>query len=90
MTRQHPTAALFGKTPLLALAHHAICVVSGKMATWAVGGVLLLLGTASAPVIAVASIGAFVAEGSAGGILGSTLGKEFSDGIYSLYELAIE
>ncbi|MEI8656409.1 hypothetical protein [Vibrio sp. Hal054] len=64
--------------------------VGGKMATWAVGGVLLLLGTASAPVIAVASIGAFVAGGSAGGILGSTLGKEFSDGIYSLYELAIE
>ncbi len=64
--------------------------VGGKMATWAVGGVLLLLGTASAPVIAVASIGAFLAGGTAGGILGSTLGKEFSDGIYSLYELAIE
>ncbi|ENM3871543.1 hypothetical protein O1E18_002445, partial [Vibrio cholerae] len=39
-------------------------VVGGKLATWAVGGALLLVGTASAPVVAVASIGAFIAGGS--------------------------
>ncbi|EOX1788529.1 hypothetical protein ACPD1L_003587 [Vibrio cholerae] len=50
-------------------------VVGGKLATWAVGGALLLVGTASAPVVAVASIGAFVAGGAIGGIMGSTAGK---------------
>lgn len=50
-------------------------VVGGKLATWAVGGALLLVGTASAPVIAVASIGAFIAGGTIGGITGSTAGK---------------
>ncbi len=50
-------------------------VVGGKLATWAVGGALLLVGTASAPVVAVASIGAFIAGGSIGGIMGSTAGK---------------
>lgn len=50
-------------------------VVGGKLATWAVGGALLLVGTVSAPVVAVASIGAFIAGGSIGGIMGSTAGK---------------
>lgn len=50
-------------------------VVGGKLATWAVGGALLLVGTASAPVVAVASIGAFVAGGAIGGVMGSTAGK---------------
>lgn len=50
-------------------------VVGGKLATWAVGGALLLVGTASAPVVAVASIGAFIAGGTIGGIMGSTAGK---------------
>ncbi|QXC56204.1 hypothetical protein KSS82_04670 [Vibrio mimicus] len=50
-------------------------VVGGKLATWAVGGTLLLVGTASAPVVAVASIGAFIAGGTIGGIMGSTAGK---------------
>lgn len=60
--------------------------LGGKMAAWAVGGALLLLGSASAPVVAVASIGAFVT----GGMLGSCVGKELIDGVYELYDWVVE
>lgn len=57
-------------------------VVGGKFATWAVGGALLLIGTTSAPVVAVASIEAFVAGGTVGGIIDSTAGKFTGDIFY--------
>lgn len=64
--------------------------LGGQTGTWAVGGVLLVLGTASAPVVAVASIGAFVAGGAVGGIVGSTVGKAVGDGAYFIYESTVE
>ncbi|WP_244230865.1 hypothetical protein [Vibrio ouci] len=64
--------------------------LGGKMAAWAVGGTLLLLGSASAPVVAVASIGAFVTGGTVGGMLGSSVGKELIDGVYELYDWVVE
>lgn len=47
----------------------------------------LTLGAASAPVIAVASISAFVAGGAIGGAIGSTAGKALGD---VLYESAVD
>ncbi|OXX57697.1 hypothetical protein B9J80_00225 [Vibrio sp. V12_P9A6T4] len=64
--------------------------LGGQAGTWAVGGVLLVLGTASAPVVAVASVGAFVVGGAVGGILGSTVGKAVGDGAYFIYESTVE
>jgi len=61
--------------------------LGGEAGALAVGGVMLVLGTASAPVIAVASIGAFVAAGAIGGIIGSTVGKAAGD---IFYEKTIE
>lgn len=55
----------------------------------AVGGTLLVLGVVgvtSAPVIAIASIGAFVAGGAVGGIAGSAIGKTVGDLAYFIYE----
>ncbi len=56
-------------------------------------GVLLVLGVVgvtSAPVLAVAAIGSFVAGGAIGGVAGSTAGKAFGDELYErivdLYE----
>lgn len=66
----------------------------GVLANLAVGGTLLVLGTASAvgitvsaPVIAVASISAFVAGGAIGGTVSSTAGKALGD---VLYESAVD
>ncbi|TMX35291.1 hypothetical protein DA100_14410 [Vibrio sp. Hep-1b-8] len=59
----------------------------------AAGGTVLVLGivgVTSAPVLAIASIGAFVAGGAVGGIGGSTIGKTIGDGFYFLYEKSIE
>ncbi|EOW9247055.1 hypothetical protein ACN255_003646, partial [Vibrio cholerae] len=64
--------------------------LGGQAGTWAVGGVLLVLGTASAPVVAVASVGAFVVGGAVGGIVGSTVGKAVGDGAYFIYESTVE
>ncbi|HBC3831636.1 TPA: hypothetical protein ACVU43_004896 [Vibrio parahaemolyticus] len=64
--------------------------LGSQAATWAAGGMLLVLGTASAPVIAVASISAFVVGGVAGGVLGTTAGKETGDIAYSIYEWIVE
>jgi outer membrane lipoprotein SlyB len=52
--------------------------------------VLLVLSTASAPVIAIASIGAFVAGGAIGGTLGSAAGKGLGDTVYDIYEWIVE
>jgi len=60
--------------------------VGGIAADIALGGVLLVLGTASAPVIAVASIGAFVAGGAIGGVVGATAGKTGAEFIYEYIE----
>ncbi|MEF1257080.1 hypothetical protein [Vibrio sp. M250220] len=49
-----------------------------------------IVGVTSAPVLAIASIGAFVAGGAVGGIGGSTIGKTIGDGFYFLYEKSIE
>lgn len=60
--------------------------VGGKAA---VAGTLLVLGVVgvtSAPVLAIASIGAFVVGGAVGGIVGSTIGKSVGDMMYVLYE----
>lgn len=57
-------------------------VLGGKLATLATGGVLLLLGAASAPVLAIASISAFVAGGAVGGVIGSTAGKLTGEVMY--------
>jgi hypothetical protein len=56
--------------------------LGGQAGAWAVGGVLLVLGTASAPVVAVASIGAFVVGGAIVGVVGTTAGKALGDVIY--------
>ncbi|WP_391091050.1 hypothetical protein [Vibrio sp. NH-UV-68] len=64
--------------------------LGSQAATWAAGGMLLVLGTASAPVIAIASISAFVVGGVAGGVLGTTAGKETGDIAYSIYEWIVE
>lgn len=49
--------------------------LGGLIGDAALAGTVLVLGAASAPVVAVASIGAFVVGGSIGGILGATGGK---------------
>ncbi|WP_332308844.1 hypothetical protein [Enterovibrio coralii] len=49
-----------------------------------------VVGITSAPVIAVAAVGAFVVGGALGGIAGSTAGKALGDGLYFLYEKSIE
>ncbi|WP_244230873.1 hypothetical protein [Vibrio ouci] len=58
--------------------------LGGKVATLAVGGVLLILGTASTPVVAVASIGAFAVGGAIGGIAGTNIGNVAGDIIYEM------
>ncbi|MEF1283467.1 hypothetical protein QTN94_05695 [Vibrio sp. M250220] len=55
----------------------------------AAGGTLLVLGivgVTSAPVLAIASISAFVAGGAVGGIGGSMLGKATGDIMYIAYQ----
>lgn len=63
--------------------------MGGQAGTWVVGGVLIVFGTASAPVVAVASVGAFVVGGAVGGIVGSTVGKAVGDGAYFIYESTV-
>ncbi|OOE34979.1 hypothetical protein BZG04_09585 [Salinivibrio kushneri] len=61
----------------------------GFMGNAAVGGTLLALGVVgvtSAPILAIASIGAFVAGGAVGGVAGSTIGKNVGDVIYIAYQ----
>lgn len=61
----------------------------GVMGNAAVGGTLLALGVVgvtSAPILAIASVGAFVAGGAVGGIAGSTIGKNVGDVIYIAYQ----
>ena len=61
----------------------------GIMGSAAVGGALLVLGVvgvASAPILAIASVGAFVAGGTIGGIAGSAIGKAVGDVIYIAYQ----
>lgn len=50
----------------------------------------MVLGAASAPVIAVATIGAFVVEGAIGGSIGSTVGKASADFMYEYFESILE
>ncbi|EOK5707185.1 hypothetical protein ACM6U7_004384 [Vibrio vulnificus] len=64
--------------------------LGGQAGAWAVGGVLLVLGTASAPVVAIASVGAFVVGGAVGGIAGSAVGKAIGEGAYFIYESTVE
>ncbi|EJL6462643.1 hypothetical protein HPY09_19990 (plasmid) [Vibrio cholerae] len=64
--------------------------LGSKVGALAVGTTLLVLGTASAPVVAIASVGAFVAGGAIGGIVGTTVGKEAGDIAYSVYEWIVE
>jgi len=45
-----------------------------------------VVGVTSAPVLAIASIGAFVAGGAIGGVAGATVGKSTGDLGYMLYE----
>jgi hypothetical protein len=56
--------------------------LGGQLSSWAAGGVVLVLGTASVPVMAIASISAFVIGGAVGGIIGSTSGKIGGDIMY--------
>ncbi|QOQ70442.1 hypothetical protein [Photobacterium damselae] len=56
--------------------------LGGLIGDAALAGTVLVLGAASAPVVAVASIGAFVVGGSIGGILGATGGKAMGDILY--------
>ncbi|EOW7149702.1 hypothetical protein [Vibrio parahaemolyticus] len=61
----------------------------GIMGNAAVGGTLLALGVVgvtSAPILAIASVGAFVAGGAVGGVAGSTIGKNVGDVIYIAYQ----
>ena len=61
----------------------------GAMGKIAVTGTFLVLGIAgvtSTPVLAIASIGAFVVGGAIGGIAGATLGKSVGDFMYFVYE----
>ncbi|TMX38240.1 hypothetical protein DA100_10600 [Vibrio sp. Hep-1b-8] len=44
--------------------------------------VLGIVGVTSAPVLSIASIGAFVAGGAIGGITGTAIGKTFGDILY--------
>ncbi|MEF1286078.1 hypothetical protein QTN94_19775, partial [Vibrio sp. M250220] len=61
------------------------------LAVAAVSGIALVIGvTASAPVLAVAAIGGAVAGGFVGGVAGGATGKAIGDGLYFLYENAIE
>ncbi len=64
--------------------------LGSKLGALAVGTTILLLGTASAPVVAIASVGAFVAGGAIGGIVGTTAGKKAGDIAYSVYEWIME
>lgn len=65
-------------------------IVGGMVADIALGNVLLVLGTASAPVIAIASVGAFVVGGVIGGALGASAGKGLGDTVYDIYEWVVE
>ncbi|MCS0114892.1 hypothetical protein NDJ00_11990 [Vibrio parahaemolyticus] len=64
--------------------------VGGNMAATGTILVLGVVGITSAPVLAIASIGAFVAGGAIGGIAGSAIGKTVGDSIYFLYEKSVE
>lgn len=65
-------------------------LVGAQTGQWAASGTLLVLGVVgitSAPLLAIASIGAFVVGGAAGGVIGATIGKNVGD---IVYEKAIE
>ncbi|MDN4697409.1 hypothetical protein QYZ45_28140 [Vibrio parahaemolyticus] len=64
--------------------------VGGNMASTGTILVLGVVGVTSAPVLAIAAIGAFVAGGAIGGIAGSAIGKTVGDSIYFLYEKSVE
>ncbi|MEZ8027418.1 hypothetical protein [Enterovibrio norvegicus] len=65
-------------------------IVGGNIAAASVMLAIGVVGITSAPVIAVATVGAFIVGGSLGGIAGSTAGKALGDGIYFLYEKSLE
>ena len=83
-----------GKTATREVAGFVGGVYGGSLGGTAMtSGVLLVLGVVgvtSAPVLAVAAIGSFVAGGAIGGVAGSTAGKAFGDELYErivdLYE----
>lgn len=56
--------------------------VGGKVASGAMIIALGIIGITSAPIIAIASIGAFVAGGAVGGVAGATIGKTSGDFLY--------
>lgn len=57
--------------------------IGGITADLAVGGVVLILGgTVTAPILALATVGAFVVGGAVGGIAGGAIGKTMGDVIY--------
>ncbi|EHK2889801.1 hypothetical protein J7G16_004720 [Vibrio parahaemolyticus] len=61
------------------------------LAVAAVSGIALVIGvTASAPVLAVTAIGGAVVGGFVGGVAGGATGKAIGDGLYFLYESAID
>ncbi|MGY5538411.1 hypothetical protein [Vibrio brasiliensis] len=65
-------------------------LIGAETGQWAASGTLLALGVVgitSAPVLAIASISAFVVGGAAGGVIGATIGKSTGD---IVYEKAIE
>lgn len=64
--------------------------VGGNVAATGTLLVLGVVGVTSAPVLAIAAIGAFMAGGAIGGITGSTVGKSVGDGVYFLYEKSVE
>ncbi|PXA72940.1 hypothetical protein [Vibrio sp. 11986-1-5] len=61
--------------------------IGGNVAVAGTMLVLGVLGVTTAPVLAIASIGAFVAGGAIGGVAGGTVGKNVGD---IVYEKAIE
>ncbi|MDO6706771.1 hypothetical protein [Photobacterium sp. 1_MG-2023] len=56
--------------------------IGGKLAVAGTVLVLGVVGVTSAPVIAIASLAAFVVGGAVGGIAGAAGGKSFGDFIY--------
>ncbi|CAM3663907.1 hypothetical protein VA7868_00396 [Vibrio aerogenes CECT 7868] len=62
-------------------------VAGGIFADIALGGVFIVLSTASAPVFAIVSVSAFVGGGIVGGIVGSSVGKAIGD---IFYEKAVD
>ncbi|MGF1873578.1 peptidoglycan-binding domain-containing protein [Photobacterium indicum] len=60
--------------------------LGGQVGTAALAGTVLVLGTVSAPVLAIASVGAIVVGGAVGGVVGATGGKAVGDIAYFVYE----